>query len=87
MRRERAYRFRIYPDAGQERLLRRTVGSCRLVYNLALEQRRAFGRRGRSITYNSAANELKDLKVRRSSCARFRIIACSKRFAISTQRL
>ena len=63
MRRERAYRFRIYPDAGQERLLRRTVGSCRLVYNLALEQRRAFGRRGRSITYNSAANELKDLKV------------------------
>jgi hypothetical protein len=30
----KAYRFRIYPDATQEELFRRTIGCCRLVYNL-----------------------------------------------------
>ena len=67
MKREHAYKFRIYPTEAQQRLLRRTFGCCRLVYNLALEQRRTFGGRAfggkrRSITYNSAANELKALK-------------------------
>lgn len=46
----------------QEDLLRRTIGCCRLVYNLALEQRRVFGRKGRKINYTTAANELKALK-------------------------
>jgi putative transposase len=32
----KAYRFRIYPDAEQEVLFRRTIGCCRLVYNLCL---------------------------------------------------
>lgn len=27
----KAYRFRIYPDAAQEELFRRTIGCCRLV--------------------------------------------------------
>jgi transposase len=35
----KAYRFRIYPDATQEELFRRTIGCCRLVYNLCLDQR------------------------------------------------
>ncbi len=34
--RERAYRFRFYPTAEQENLLRRTMGCVRLVYNKAL---------------------------------------------------
>ncbi len=34
-----AYKFRIYPDKEQSRLFRRTVGCCRLVYNLSLEQK------------------------------------------------
>ena len=63
MERQEAYRYRIYPDEAQQLLLRRTFGCCRLVYNLALQQRRDFGRKGRSIRYNSAANELKALKI------------------------
>ena len=39
MKEQLGYKYRIYPDATQERLFRRTVGSCRLVYNLCLEQR------------------------------------------------
>jgi putative transposase len=35
----KAYKFRIYPDATQEELFRRTVGCCRLVYNLCLAQK------------------------------------------------
>lgn len=36
----RAYKFRIYPTPEQEILLRKTVGSCRFVYNWALAARR-----------------------------------------------
>ncbi|MPR13757.1 hypothetical protein FS320_43995 [Microvirga tunisiensis] len=35
----KAYRFRIYPTDEQRVLLAKVVGLCRLVYNLALEQR------------------------------------------------
>lgn len=36
----RAYRYRVYPTQEQEMLFRQTVGCCRFVYNLCLEQRR-----------------------------------------------
>ncbi len=36
---QRAYRYRFYPDAEQEQLLRRTLGCTRLVYNKALAAR------------------------------------------------
>lgn len=49
---KRAYRFRFYPTPEQEQLLRRTVGCCRKVYNLALEARSvAWTAERRSITY------------------------------------
>jgi putative transposase len=58
----KAYRFRLYPDEEQATLFRKTAGCCRLVRNLALEQRATFGRRGRTITYQTWAGELKALK-------------------------
>ncbi|MEH1842132.1 MAG: helix-turn-helix domain-containing protein [Nostoc sp.] len=33
---EKAYRYRFYPNAEQELLLRRTIGCVRLVFNRAL---------------------------------------------------
>ena len=49
---KRAYRFRFYPTPEQEQLLRRTVGCCRKVYNLALEARSvAWTAEHRSVTY------------------------------------
>lgn len=49
---KRTYRFRFYPTPEQEQLLRRTVGCCRKVYNLALEARSvAWTAERRSITY------------------------------------
>jgi hypothetical protein len=36
----KAYKFRIYPDATQEELFLRTIGCCRLVYNLCLDQKK-----------------------------------------------
>ena len=35
----KAYRFRLYPDGEQESLFRRTIGCCRFVYNLCLDQK------------------------------------------------
>jgi putative transposase len=61
-RRIKAHRIRIYPDATQQALLRRTFGCCRLVYNLALEQRSVFWRPGRRISFVSWSAELKALK-------------------------
>jgi putative transposase len=40
----RGYRFRLYPTPEQEVLFRQFAGVCRLVYNLALEQRRDWWR-------------------------------------------
>lgn len=36
---KRAYRFRFYPTTEQENMLRRTLGCCRKVYNMALDAR------------------------------------------------
>lgn len=39
----RGYRFKLYPTVEQETLFRQFSGVCRLVYNLALEQRATWG--------------------------------------------
>lgn len=57
-----AIRLRLHPTREQESLFLRTAGCCRLLYNLALEQRRTFSRPGRSLRWQTQANELKDLK-------------------------
>ncbi len=46
MKEQMAYKFRIYPDEHQARLFRMTIGCCRFVYNLFLEQKKL--ERGRS---------------------------------------
>ena len=49
---KRAYKFRFYPTPQQEHLLRRTVGCCRKVYNLALDARStAWTTQKRSVSY------------------------------------
>jgi hypothetical protein len=58
----KAIRLRLYPDAEQETLFRKTGGCVRLVKNLAREQRRAFSRPGRSIGYYAQRTELAGLK-------------------------
>jgi len=58
----KAYRFRIHPTDEQRVLLAKVVGLCRLVYNLALEQRSTFSRRGRHVGYHAGANDLPALK-------------------------
>lgn len=58
----KAHRVRIYPTSEQTSLLLRTFGCCRLVYNLALEQRGTFWRPGRRISFTSWSAELKGLK-------------------------
>jgi len=49
----KAYRFRIDPDAAQEELFRLTIGCCRLVYNLCLDQKISERERGDATLHSS----------------------------------
>ena len=82
MKVRKAYRFRVYPTPEQVMLLSMTIGCCCLVDNLALEQRRLFSRKGRSLNYNTGANELPALKKSFRFSLRRRASACSRPCAI-----
>ena len=60
----KAYRYRLYPTPEQEALFRQTVGSCRFVYNLCLEQRRLEWHRSnpRRLTAYDQIKEIPALK-------------------------
>ena len=63
----RGYKFRAYATDEQEALFGQYAGVCRLVYNLALEQRRDWWRQfkantGRAINYPAQARELTALR-------------------------
>jgi len=57
----RGYRFKLCPTAEQDALFRQFAGVCRLVYNLALDQRATWGRRHR-LGYVQQAAELTRLR-------------------------
>lgn len=63
----RGYKFRAYTTNEQECLFRQYSGTCRFVYNLALEQRRDWWRKfkdntGYSINFASQCRELTELR-------------------------
>jgi transposase, IS605 OrfB family, central region len=60
----KAYRYRLYPTSEQETLFRQTVGCCRFVYNLCLDQRKLERHRSnpRRLTAYDQISELTDLK-------------------------
>ena len=64
---QKAYRYRIYLDAAQEELFRRTIGCCRLVYNLCLGQKILEWERSqpRELT---AYDKMKELTVLKAEC-------------------
>ena len=59
---QRAFRYRLYPTPEQAERLSQFVGATRFVYNLALEQRTTFGRRGRSFNFVSQGREVTTLR-------------------------
>jgi len=63
----RSFRYRLAPTPEQEKTFEQFAGVCRLVYNLAWEQRRDFWRKfrtqtGKHISYFSQARELTALR-------------------------
>src|ERR687886_669394 len=60
---EKAYRYRFYPTAEQENLLRRTMGCARLVYNKALAYRtEAWYERQERVGYSQTSSMLTNWK-------------------------
>lgn len=58
----RGYVYRLVPTEGQERQFRQFAGVCRLIWNLALEQRRVWGK-SHGCNFHTAAADLKALRV------------------------
>jgi putative transposase len=56
------YQFRFYPTPDQEQTLARVFGSCRFVYNWALQMRTDAYRNGERINYNASSAALTALK-------------------------
>jgi putative transposase len=55
-------RFRLELTAEQEAYADRIASTCRTVWNIGLEQRREYRRRGKWISYPEQAHELADAK-------------------------
>jgi putative transposase len=63
---EKAYRYRFYPTAEQEELLRRTMGCVRLVYNRALAARtEAWYEKQERVDYSVDIFDADELETRR----------------------
>lgn len=63
----RGFKFKLYPTPEQEEKFRQTAGVCRLVYNLALEQRKTFWRQAKdNATPLSFAQQCRELALLRS---------------------
>ena len=60
---EKAYKFRIYPNKTQQKLIQKTFGCCRFVYNYYLDKRiQAYKDNKTSLNYYDCANDLTNLK-------------------------
>jgi len=59
----KSYKYRIYPSKKQEELIEKHIGSCRFVYNLALETKKmAYGGNKINLSAFDLINQLPDLK-------------------------
>lgn len=58
----RANAYRLYPTPEQAQQMGQIAGSCRFVYNLALEQRRDWWKPGRTFNFASQCRELTQLR-------------------------
>ena len=62
MKIQRGYKLQLEPIGEQARLMSRTAGACRFVWNLVLEQRRTVDRPGRRVRFAGQCAELPALK-------------------------
>src|SRR5882762_9537722 len=70
MKQKRAYKYRFYPTDEQKRILARTFGCCRYVYNWALRERTdAYYQHGERLSYEGTAQRLTALKKKRNDQA------------------
>ncbi len=60
---EYSYKFRIYPNRGQENLIQRTFGCCRFVFNHYLAKRKeTYEQTSETLNYNACSGDMTQLK-------------------------
>lgn len=59
----KAYKFRLYPTAEQKTMIAKHIGSCRFIYNWALEQKiKSYEQEGKSLSHYDLNKLLPELK-------------------------
>lgn len=59
----KAFKYRLYPKDHQKKILSKTFGCCRFVYNYYLDKKiKAYKEENKSLSYNDCANDLTKLK-------------------------
>lgn len=59
MKMNKAYKFRLYPNAAQQKLLEQHFGAVRFIYNYFLEKKiKIYKETKKTIAWNQLANEL-----------------------------
>lgn len=60
---EKAYKYRIYPNKKQKKIIAKTFGCCRFIYNTYLAKKiEVYKRDKETLTYVQCANDMKKLK-------------------------
>ena len=60
---EKAFKYRIYPTKKQQKLIQKTFGCCRFVYNYYLNMRKeSYEKDKTSVTYNMCSKDMTSLK-------------------------
>lgn len=59
---QKGIKFRVYPNKQQRKLINKTLGCCRLVYNKGLDLRNAAYQNGESTSYSQTSAMLTALK-------------------------
>ena len=62
MKKNKAIKYRIYPNKEQQNLINKTLGCCRLVYNIGLDIRNKAFENGEKIGYTQTSAMLTELK-------------------------
>ena len=62
MKKNKAIKYRIYPNKEQQNLINQTLGCCRLVYNIGLDIRNKAFENGEKVNYSKTCAMLTELK-------------------------
>ena len=73
-------KFRAYPNKEQQNLINKTLGCCRLIYNIGLDMRNKAFKNGEKVNYSKTCAMLTELKRSEVNILLFSMLTSSQRW-------